>query len=226
MSPKRESGTVPSEFDLQAWLAGTTILPAIVQAGDVVLRQRACEVPAALLGTPALHSLVSIMIEAMRRAPGVGLAAPQIGVPLRLFVAEDQEERVEQIPAETREERGRVALPLVVVVNPTVVADGKEQATFYEGCLSVRGYGALVTRANAVKVSGTDHEGRELSLRLEGWPARIMQHEMDHLEGTLYVDRMLTRSFASEGELARLSSEPVSDVLDELVAPPKFPSGV
>lgn len=222
MSSKRESGPVPSEFDLQAWLAATTVLPPIVQAGDLVLRRRAREVPAALLGTPELHSLVSVMIEAMRRAPGVGLAAPQIGVPLRLFVAEDQEERIEQIPAETREERGRVALPLKVLVNPTVVADGKEQVTFYEGCLSVRGYGALVTRANAVRVSGTDHEGREVSLRLEGWPARIMQHEMDHLEGTLYVDRMLTRSFASEGELARLSAEPVSDVLDDLVvAPPK-----
>jgi peptide deformylase len=221
MSPKRESGPVPSEFDLQAWLAATTVLPPIVQAGERVLRRRALEVPASLIGTPELHSLVSIMIEAMRRAPGVGLAAPQIGVPLRVFVAEDLEERIEQIPEETREERGRVALPLTVLVNPTVVPDGSAQATFYEGCLSVRGYGALVTRANAVKVSGTDHEGQEVSLRLEGWPARIMQHEMDHLEGTLYVDRMLTRSFASEGELARLSAEPVDEVLEDLVAPPQ-----
>ncbi len=221
MSPQRESGPVSSEFDLQVWLAAATVLPPIVQAGDRVLRRRAHEVPVELLGTPELHSLVSIMIEAMRRAPGVGLAAPQIGVPLRLFVAEDQEERIEQIPAETREERGRVALPLKVLVNPTVVADGEEQATFYEGCLSVRGYGALVTRAHAVRVSGTDHEGREVALRLEGWPARIMQHEMDHLEGMLYVDRMLTRSFASEAELARLSAEPVEEVMDELVVVPK-----
>jgi peptide deformylase len=219
MTTKRESGVASSEFDLQRWLAATTVLPPIVQAGERVLRRRAQEVPAALIGTPALHSLVSVMIEAMRRAPGVGLAAPQIGVPWRIFVAEDQEERLEQLPAETREERGRVALPLTVLVNPSVVADGEEQVTFYEGCLSVRGYGALVTRWNAVKVRGIDHEGRDVALGLQGWPARIMQHEMDHLEGTLYVDRMLTRSFASESELARLSSEPVSDVLDELVTP-------
>lgn len=221
MSPKSESGRVASEFDLQKWLASTTVLPPIVQAGHHVLRRRAREVREALLGTPELHSLVSIMIEAMRHAPGVGLAAPQLGVPLRVFVAEDQEERIEQLPADMREERGRVPLPLKVLVNPTVVAEGKEQVTFYEGCLSVRGYGALVTRANAVRVSGTDHEGREVSLRLEGWPARIMQHEMDHLEGTLYIDRMLSRSFASEGELARLSAEPVSEVLEDLVALPE-----
>jgi peptide deformylase len=221
MTSKKNSSAATGEFDLQAWLAATTVLPPIVQAGDRVLRRRAYDVPSSLLGTPELHSLVSIMIEAMRRAPGVGLAAPQLGVPLRLFVAEDLEERIEQIPAETREERGRVALPLTVLVNPTVVPDGEDQATFFEGCLSVRGYGALVTRWNAVQVHGTDHEGREVSLKQHGWPARIMQHELDHLEGTLYIDRMLTRSFASESELARLSSEPVRDVLAELVAPPK-----
>lgn len=216
------SSGLPGEergFDLDEWLAQTTVLPPIVQVGDKVLRQPAREVPSALIGTPALHALVSIMIEVMRRAPGVGLAAPQIGVPLRLFVAEDPPPGVEEVPGSLREERGRVALPLKVLINPSVVPHGDAQATFYEGCLSMRGYGALVPRWSAVRVSGLDHEGSAVSLALSGWPARIMQHEMDHLEGTLYVDRMLSRSLASEEYLPELGGRPVAEVMAELVSP-------
>jgi peptide deformylase len=82
--------------------------------------------------------------------------------------------------------------------------------------LSVRGYAALVPRFQKVAVSGVDAEGRAVSLRLSGWPARIMQHELDHLDGTLYVDRMLSRSFATDAEVARLTAMPVDDVLDAL----------
>ena len=92
----------------------------------------------------------------------------------------------------------------------------REQVTFYEGCLSVRGYGALVPRFRAVRVSGVDAEGRPVALRLEGWPARIMQHELDHLDGTLYIDRMLTRSFATDAELPRLGNMPVDEAKREL----------
>ncbi len=166
-----------------------------------------------VLRTPAFARLVEVMVEAMRAAPGVGLAAPQIGVPLRVFVAEDSAERLARLPAEALAPRGRVALPLTVLVNPRVVPTSPEQATFYEGCLSVRGYGALVSRAAAVAVTGMDLAGRPVSLHLGGWPARIMQHEMDHLDGTLYVDRMISRSLAGEEELGRVSSLPVSDVI-------------
>jgi peptide deformylase len=168
------------------------------------------------LGTPALARLVDIMVDTMRAAPGVGLAAPQIGVPLRIFVAEDTPEGMARLSAEARAQRARTPLPLVVVVNPRVVVASTDEVTFFEGCLSVRGYSALVRRAAAVAVSGSDADGNQLSLRLEGWPARIVQHETDHLDGTLYVDRMVTRSLASDSELARLTALPVSEVLREI----------
>jgi peptide deformylase len=206
-------------FDFEAWLLSAPAHLPIVQAGAAVLRRRTPDVPPSLLGTPALARLVDIMVETMRMAPGVGLAAPQIGLPLRLFVAEDTAEGMGHVSAEARTLRARTPLPLTVVVNPKVVAASGDEAIFFEGCLSVCGYGALVPRARAVAVTGVDARGDPVSLRLEGWPARIMQHEMDHLDGTLYVDRMISRSLASEAELARLTALPVSEVLRELVEP-------
>jgi peptide deformylase len=203
-------------FDLEAWLAEAPASPPIVQAGAAVLRQRALDVDSALLSTPSFSRLIEVMVQAMRAAPGVGLAAPQLGVPLRVFVAEDDEERLARLSEDARALRRRVALPLTVLVNPRVSAISSDQATFYEGCLSVRGYGALVARAAAVNVTGTDEVGKPVSMDLDGWPARIMQHEMDHLDGTLYVDRMLSRSLAADDELARLSALTVSDVMKEL----------
>jgi len=220
MKPPREERAQPSPpFDLRAWLSGLSEHPPIVQAGARVLRHRAENVPSSLLATPALRDLVRMMAEVMRHAPGVGLAAPQIGVPLRVFVAEDLEERIADLPEDTRTARGRVALPLTVLVNPKLEPEGDERVTFFEGCLSVRGYGALVARWRAVRVSGVDAEGRPVSLRLEGWPARIMQHELDHLDGTLYIDRMLSRSFATDSELPRLSGMGVDEAKRELGIP-------
>jgi peptide deformylase len=207
-------------FDLEAWLASPEQPPPIVQVGASVLRHRAAEVGPEMFGTPALLRLIEIMVQAMRDAPGVGLAAPQIGVPLRIFVAEDPAERLARASSEALELRARVALPLAVFVNPTVTLAAGAEATFFEGCLSVRGYGALVTRAAAVAVDAVDAQGRPFAAELRGWPARIMQHEMDHLNGTLYVDRMISRSLACETDLARLSGVPVSEVLRDLVDPP------
>lgn len=203
-------------FDLRKWLAALTDYPPIVQAGATVLRRRAESVPSSLLATPELRDLVRLMTDVMRRAPGVGLAAPQIGVPLRVFVAEDQEEHIAELPEGRAESRGRVALPLTVLVNPKLSPVGDERITFFEGCLSVRGYGALVPRWHSIQINGVDAEGRPVSLRLAGWPARIMQHELDHLDGTLYVDRMLTRSLATDAELPRLSGMAVDEVEREL----------
>ncbi len=204
-------------FDLERWLQALESPPPIVQAGATGLRRRAHEVPASLFGTGALSRLADVMVQVMREAPGVGLAAPQIGVPLRVFVAEDPEERMASLSADSRAVRARTPLALLALVNPKVVAASREEATFFEGCLSVRGYGALVARAAAVDVTGVDLQGQPVARRLEGWPARIMQHEMDHLDGTLYVDRMISRSLASEEELARWSARGADEALRELV---------
>lgn len=206
-------------FDLDAWLTTVPPCPPIVQAGATVLRRRALEVAPSLVPTPAFARLVEIMVAAMRAAPGVGLAAPQIGVPLRVFVAEDDAARMAHQSEEARALRGRLPLPLTILVNPNVVPRSGDEAIFYEGCLSVRGYSALVRRAAAVAVTGMDEGGHRVSLKLAGWPARIMQHEMDHLEGTLYVDRMLPRSLAGTEEIARLAALPVSEVIEDLVSP-------
>jgi peptide deformylase len=213
---KAAPGAALEPFDLRAWLAATGDQLPIVQAGAAVLRRRASNVSSSLLATPELRQLVQLMTEVMRNAPGVGLAAPQIGVPLRLFVAEDLEQRIADLPEGRAAQRGRVALPLTVLVNPKLSPEGDDKVTFFEGCLSVRGYGALVPRWQAVRVSGVDAEGRPVALRLSGWPARIMQHELDHLDGTLYIDRMLSRSFATDAELPRLSGMPVEDAKREL----------
>jgi peptide deformylase len=173
-------------------------------------------VPLERVATPAFGELVDAMVAAMRAAPGVGLAAPQIGVGLRVIVLEDTEERMAALAPEARAARGRRPFPLTVIVNPELTAVGDGRATFFEGCLSVRGYAALVERAREVDVRGFDLAGRPFAWRVDGWPARILQHEVDHLDGTLYVDRMRSRSFCHEGELARWSGEPVEHVLEAL----------
>lgn len=169
----------------------------IVQIGRPVLRTRATEVPKEKLGTPELHDLVQRMIATMRAAPGVGLAAPQIGVPWRVIVLEDRADLQAKLTDVERQERERVPFEPRVFVNPVLRAIGDERATFFEGCLSVRGYVGMVERAREVEVTGLDENGAPQTWHVRGWPARILQHEVDHLDGTIYVDRMITRSFAN-----------------------------
>lgn len=171
------------------------VLP-IVHAGAPVLRTPAADVPLPTLRSPAFQALVARMIATMRAAPGVGLAAPQIGVSSRLIVLEDRPDYLERLSRAQLAERERVAFPVKVFVNPKLTPISGERVTFFEGCLSVPGYVALVERHREVEVSGLDEHGEPHSWRVKGWPARILQHEVDHIEGRLYVDRMLTRSFA------------------------------
>jgi len=128
---------------------------------------------------------VKTMVEVMRAAPGVGLAAPQIGVPLRVAVLEDPPSHMERLTDDEKRDRGRSPLPLTVLVNPELSVVGEERATFFEGCLSVGGYMALVERHLRVQVRAVDANGAKVEIELAGWPARIAQHELDHLAGTL-----------------------------------------
>jgi peptide deformylase len=172
-------------------------LAPIVQTGAPVLRSRAIEVLPAEIGTPPFRELIETMIATMRLAPGVGLAAPQIGIPLRVIVVEDPAERMSAVAEADLLERERVPFPTRVIFNPVLTLLGEDRATFFEGCLSVDGFIALVERHLEVLVTGLDEHARPLSLTVRGWPARIFQHEVDHLDGTLYIDRMLSRSFAT-----------------------------
>ena len=147
------------------------------------------------------------MVVTMRAAPGVGLAAPQIGVGLRVIVLEDGDTLMSRLKPADRALRERTPFPLTVIVNPVLERGaGDERATFFEGCLSVPGYRmALVERDLAVTVTGLDGEGAPLRWEARGWPARILQHEVDHLNGTLYVDRMLSRTFGANEEVVASS---------------------
>jgi peptide deformylase len=171
----------------------------IVQAGDPVLRNPAA--PVTEFGTENLRALVNDMIAVMQAAPGVGLAAPQIGVPLRVIVLEDEEGRMARLNRQQRQERERTPFGARAFINPELEIIGDEQMTFFEGCLSVSGWAALVPRARTVRVRGFDVEGQAIEWEVSGWPARILQHEVDHINGTLYIDRMISRTFCSSQEL-------------------------
>ena len=142
---------------------------------DDVVRQKA-----ALVETfdKNLQTLVEDMIETMRDAPGVGLAAPQIGVSKQVIVIEFGDEDDETVPKQ-----------LYVFVNPEIVNQSEETIAGYEGCLSVPGYVGEVERAQVVTVRGQDQFGKKKKIRAQGWLARIFQHEIDHLNGVLYTDR-------------------------------------
>src|SRR5579863_3248285 len=175
----------------------------ICQAGELVLRQPCRPLTAAEIVSPAIQELITSMFETMRAAPGVGLAAPQIGVPLQLAVIEDRQEFIDKLPPEQSAERLRSAVPAHVIINPHLTLEGGEQAEFFEGCLSLTGFTAIVPRALAVRVECLNEHAEPVSIRARGWYARILQHEIDHLHGTLYIDRMLSRSFMGRENFER-----------------------
>ncbi|MBD8080494.1 peptide deformylase [Cellulosimicrobium arenosum] len=177
------------------------VLP-IVQAGHPVLRT-----PAAPY-TGQLGDLLSRFLEAMHRtmraAPGVGLAAPQVGVGIAIAVVEDP-----GLPGD--DEHERPPLPFRVLVNPRYAPVGDESRTFVEGCLSVHGWQAERTRHRRVRLQAQDEHGSPVDDELVGWPARIVQHETDHLRGELYLDGADLRTLASTEGVARLPRRAPAD---------------
>ncbi|KUN86305.1 peptide deformylase [Streptomyces griseoruber] len=175
----------------------------IVAAGDPVLRA-GTERYDGQLGPALLARFVEALRVTMHAAPGVGLAAPQVGVGLRIAVIEDPA----PVPEEVRVTRGRVPLPFRVLVNPAYEPVGPARAAFFEGCLSVPGYQAVVTRAAEVRLTGEDEHGRPLDEVFGGWPARIVQHETDHLDGILYLDRAEPRSLSANQAVLERWAQP------------------
>ncbi|MFE8017934.1 peptide deformylase [Streptomyces antibioticus] len=178
----------------------------VVAAGDPVLRT-GTERYEGQLGPALLARFVEALRITMHAAPGVGLAAPQVGVGLRIAVIEDPA----PVPEEVRLARGRVPQPFRVLVNPAYTGVGPGRAAFYEGCLSVPGYQAVVARHAAVRLTGEDEQGRALDEEFTGWPARIVQHETDHLDGTLYLDRAEPRSLSAQHIALERWSQPTPE---------------
>ncbi|WP_284974637.1 peptide deformylase [Arthrobacter sp. efr-133-TYG-104] len=181
-------------------------LPAIVQAGHPVLRQFAAPYDGQL-DDSELSALVERMRQVMHAAPGVGLAAPQLGIPLQLAVLEDQFE----VDPASAAARHREHLPFFAIINPQYRPLGGETAAFYEGCLSVAGYQAVVSRHRNVELSYLTPEGVAAEEWFSGWQARIVQHETDHLHGVLYLDRAELRSLSSNSEHSMRWSAPGID---------------
>lgn len=184
--------------EVEQLLAGPRPLP-LTFAGAPVLRRPATEYTGQL-PPDLLAELLAAMRQTMREAPGVGLAAPQIGLGLRIAVIEDDADLAEEVAAAI----DRRPLPYQVIINPSYQPLGDELAEHYEGCLSVPGYRAVVARPTRVRLSYLDDRLQPQEREFTGWQARIVQHETDHLNGTLYLDRALLRSLTTtENHLAR-----------------------
>lgn len=175
----------------------------IRSTGDPVLRSRARPLRSEEILLPSTRELIDAMRETMHDAPGVGLAAPQVGIPLQLAVIEDREENMKELSREMLAERDRKPVPFHVIINPVLTLESPAEIDFFEGCLSLPGLVALVARARKVKVECLDEHGQAKVIRASGWYARILQHEIDHLSGALYVDRMRSTSLCTVDNFGR-----------------------
>jgi len=165
----------------------------VARLGHPAVRSPTRPLPAEMIASPDLQRLVDDMIETMHEYDGVGLAAPQIHVGLRLAVIE--------VPAS--DERSRDAVPLTVLVNPRVTPLGDEKEHAWEGCLSIPDLRGVVPRWSRLRLEALDRAGAPFTLEAEGFFARVIQHECDHLDGSVYLDRMeglRTLSFLREFE--------------------------
>jgi peptide deformylase len=189
----------------------------IVQIGEEVLRAQANELSREEILSAKTQELIEHMRDTMRNAPGVGLAAPQVGVPLQLAIIEDREEYHKKLAAAQLSERQRRPIPFHVIINPRIISADSTGLEFFEGCLSVAGYSAIVPRARAVTVEYRDEHAESERVEAVGWYARILQHEIDHLAGVLYVDRMRTSTFTTLENLERFWKDlPTPDILAKL----------
>ncbi len=189
----------------------------IVQAGDPILRKQSRPLTKDEICSPSVQLLIEWMRDTMREAPGVGLAAPQIGKSLQLAVIEDRADYLDRFSADELAKYQRAAIPFHVIINPKLTLLDKASAKFFEGCLSVAGYQAIVDRALKVRVQCLNERGEEVTIKAQGWYARILQHEIDHLNGTLYIDRMKTRTLTTAENMHRFwNDQSIEQVLAEL----------
>ena len=189
----------------------------ILQVGDPVLRRRARELRRDEIATPEIQDLIARMRDTMRDAPGVGLAAPQIGESLQLTVIEDPPQLHAGMTPAQLAERERSAVAFHVLINPTLTVEDDEQVAAYEGCLSFAGFSMIVPRWRRVRVEALDEHGEPVVKVASGWYARILQHEIDHLHGVVCCDRMEPRSLTTQDNHLRYwRSMPVDAALSAL----------
>lgn len=195
------------------------MLLKVLQAGRAVLRETARPLSRREIASQETRQLIEAMKETMRDAPGVGLAAPQIGYSLQIAVIEDRPEYTKDAPPGQIAAHDRQPVPFHVVINPELTLLGEPEIEFFEGCLSLAGFMAIVPRAKKVRVECLDENGKPRVLEAAGWYARILQHEIDHLHGRLYIDRMLARSLTTLENYNRYwKHKPVAEVKASLAS--------
>ncbi|MGC4120012.1 MAG: peptide deformylase [Myxococcales bacterium] len=193
------------------------MLLKIVQTGHPVLRMEGRNLTKKEIQSAEVQQLIELMRETMRDAPGVGLAAPQVGLSMKLTVIEDDPGALEDAPEDMKKAQERKGVPFHVLINPKIEAVDATPVTHFEGCLSLPGFSALVPRAKKVRVEALDHKGQPVTIEASGWYARILQHEIDHLYGRLYIDRMHTRSFTTNENAGRFLEElSVPELMEKL----------
>ncbi|KAI2653460.1 Peptide deformylase, mitochondrial [Labeo rohita] len=199
-SPRSHSTNIKMRSYLQYMKRKVKGAPAppynhVCQVGDPVLRSQAAAVEPRDIQGPEVQKVIKTLVKVMRKLECVGLSAPQIGVPLQILALEYPKKMLEDSSSTSVEARGLVAVPLMIFVNPQLrVLDGRT-VIFQEACESISGFSASVPRYLSVEVSGLNEKAEPVSWQASGWPARILQHEMDHLNGVLYIDRMDSKTF-------------------------------
>jgi peptide deformylase len=158
----------------------------VARLGHPVLRAKASPVPPAEIASARVQTLIDDMFETMSEYQGIGLAAPQVHESLRLFVAGVR--RGEVVTPMTDD----VEMPFVALINPEILPVGEDVEGSWEGCLSIPDIRGKVERPRVVRVRAIDRSGRRIELVAHGLPARVIQHENDHLDGVLFFDRMAT----------------------------------
>ena len=152
----------------------------VARIGHPVVREKARDLSEAEFHSPEIQRLIDDMVATMHEYDGVGLAAPQVHRALRVAVIE--------VPA--HDERAKDAVPLTVLVNPRVTALGSDKHAGFEGCLSIPGLRGEVPRWARLRLEARDRDGRPYVIEAEHFFARVIQHECDHLDGNVYLDRM------------------------------------
>lgn len=173
------------------------MLLKIFHVGHPVLRQTPRALAPKDIRSPAITDLIERMRETLRDAPGVGLAAPQIGESLQLAVIEDRADYHKGLTEAELKERQRAPIDFHVLINPQIELLSPPEVSFFEGCLSLPGFMAEVSRSRSVRVTCLDEHAKPHIIEAEGWYARILQHEIDHLNGRLYIDRMDGQTFST-----------------------------
>lgn len=221
-STERITGTMEAKTNGEAKILCRQPVPSrllstlpIVQVGDPVLRKQARELSKEEIVSPEIQQLLEEMKNTMKAGCGVGLAAPQVGKSLQIIVIEDMDHS--RLTQEQLVERSRSKVPFHVVMNPRIYVEGTETAQFFEGCLSLPGFVGIVSRATAVRVEALNERAEPVVIEARGWYARILQHEIDHLHGVLYIDRAIPSTIMTEANYVKFwKDKKIQETIDGL----------